>query len=503
MYRLSALNKSKYLHPVGILLLGLVLAQAIATTQVYLSNVNLYATVSAVKAAGYLSIPNERVMSRLLEFYPAFLGGFFFTFTIGAGLSLVSMATASIWARWFQRRRSVLFLLLAAWTGLLMIVNSSGLSLMPTLYFLLIIPAVFTLTLKCEAGPASQPDRFRQLAHFIPLPVLALLWFTQFDGTMFLDLRDNLLLSNVYGRKLTQFYYNYTLYPAQAFKALSQKTIKTSRIESAQSYSPDHKIDDILLAHDYLPLSDTSKVDLVIHQADDLLEFQKDYRQIFQIPLDRFLAGPQVVLQKFSAQCDRNSPFRGFTFLFLLIGFPASIYLVVHALLHYLGLLVLSRRTAALVATIICLLIGIVALVYFQANRSRNIQIINISQALTSDRWQDRIAALKLIEQKKLEIAGYPNYPHRLDTLEPQEKYWLVRTLAFSRRPETFKKLLEYLEDDNLNVRTMALYALGLRRDPRALPPILAKLEASTSWYEQMYAYKALRSLGWKQTRSR
>jgi len=48
----------------------------------------------------------------------------------------------------------------------------------------------------------------------------------------------------------------------------------------------------------------------------------------------------------------------------------------------------------------------------------------------------------------------------------------------------------------------MALYALGLRRDPRAIRPILDKIENSEDWYCQLYAYKALRSIGWKQTKS-
>jgi HEAT repeat protein len=83
-----------------------------------------------------------------------------------------------------------------------------------------------------------------------------------------------------------------------------------------------------------------------------------------------------------------------------------------------------------------------------------------------------------------------------------QERYWLVRTLAFSRRPETFKDLLKFLNDDDLNVRTMAFKALGLRKNPRAIRPILSKIEKSDHWYDQMHAYKSLRSLGWKQTRS-
>ncbi len=154
-------------------------------------------------------------------------------------------------------------------------------------------------------------------------------------------------------------------------------------------------------------------------------------------------------------------------------------------------------------ASIIFLLIGIALLFLFQSNRSRSIQIQNISDSLSSNHWQTRVAALKLIAQKKQDIAGYQSYPLRQSNHPPQERYWLVRALAFSRRPENFMVLLEYLNDDSLNVRTMALYSLGLRGNRQAVGPIMSRIENSKNWYEQMYAYKALRSLGWKQSKSR
>ena len=499
------MNKPRFLsttHPVVILFLGLIIAQVIATIQVYLSNLSLYNTLTTVTSAGYLAIPNKQAMGSLREFSPPFWGGLFFTFTIGAGISLGAMAAAWMWVRWFLRKRSILVFVGFVWAGLLFLVNSNGFSLMPTLYFLLIAPVVFALTAKRESMPDSQSNRIRRLVHLIPIPLLALLWFTQFDNTMFLDLRDNLLLSNKYGRKFSNFYYTYTLYPAEAFKALNQKTIKTGNIRNIQSRSMNQRIGRRLIADDYLPLSDTTDVDLTILQNNDYLIFQADSRQTFQIPIDQFFSDSRNVLKRFSEEADRHAIFRQFTFLSLLIGFPVSLYMIIHAGLYYLGYFIIGRSTSALTASIICLLSGIIVLISFQSNRSRSIQIQNIAESLASDRWQTRVAALKLIEQKKLEIASYRSYPVLQKNLLPQERYWLVRTLALSRRPDNLRTLLGYLNDDNLNVRTMAFYSLGQRGNPRAIRPIISKIEKSDNWYEQMYAYKALRSLGWKQTKS-
>jgi len=489
-------------HPVIILLFGLIMAQVIAIIQVYLSNLDLYHTLTNVAAAGYLAVPNQHVWGSLQEFSPAFWGGLFFAFTIGAGITLGAMAASWIWVRLFLRKKSILVLGGFVWAGLLFLVNRNGFSLMPTLYFLLIVPVVFALTAIRESWPNSPSGKIRRWVHLMPVPLLALLWFTQFDDTLFLDLRDNLLLSNNYGRKFSNFYYTYTLYPAQAFKALNQKTIKTGRIKNIQSRAVYQRIGRQLIAHDYLPLAESSEVDLNILQNKDYLIFQSDSRRVFQIPIDQFLENSGNVLDRFSAECDRHAIFRQFTFLSLLVGFPVSLYMMMHAVFYYLGYFIIGRNTSAWTASIICLVIGISVLIYFQSNRSRGIAVQDIAKSLSSSHWQTRIAALKLIAQKKMEIAGYPSYPALQKDRSPRERYWLVRTLAFSQRPETLRDLLESMNDDNLNVRTMALYSLGLRRDPQAIRPILKKIKTSENWYDQMYAYKALRSLGWKQKRS-
>ncbi|MBW2428335.1 MAG: HEAT repeat domain-containing protein [Deltaproteobacteria bacterium] len=489
-------------HPVIILFLGLLIAQILATIQVYLSNLNLYNTLSAVNSAAYLAIPNKQIMSSLPDFRPAFYGGLFFTFTIGAGICLCTMAAAWLWVGAFLQNKFIFFLFLTVWGGFLFLVNRSGLNIIPTLYFLLIVPAVFSLTAYRESKAEARPNRIKRLVHLTPVPILALLWFTQFDGEMFLDLRDNLLLTNCYVRKFSNFYYDYTLYPAEAFKALSQKTIKTCSLQNIKNRSVRQRVGQRLLANDYLPLSAGSDVDLDIYRAGDNLVFQADDRQILQIPLAQFLSEPHKTLRSYSEKIDRYAPFRQFTFLFLLIGFPVMIYMVLHAVFYYAGIFILGRSNTAVAASIMCLLIGIVVFVYFKSNRSRSIRIQNISVALQSDHWQLRAAALKMIAQKRLEIANYASYPVLLKNPTSQERYWLVKTLAFSRRPETFKDLLKFLNDDDLNVRTMAFRALGLRKNPRAIRPILSKIEKSDHWYDQMHAYKSLRSLGWKQTRS-
>ena len=67
-------NRLIHLYPFTALLLGMMVTQALATVQVYLSNTDLYNGLTAIKDAGYLTIPNQNVMGSLKRFGPAFCG---------------------------------------------------------------------------------------------------------------------------------------------------------------------------------------------------------------------------------------------------------------------------------------------------------------------------------------------------------------------------------------------------------------------------------------------
>jgi HEAT repeat protein len=60
--------------------------------------------------------------------------------------------------------------------------------------------------------------------------------------------------------------------------------------------------------------------------------------------------------------------------------------------------------------------------------------------------------------------------------------------------------LLTLLDDPHPNIVSMAFYSLGQRGNRQAVPKIMKKIETSDHWYNQWYAYRALKSLGWRQS---
>lgn len=498
-------NVRKFHHPiipsVAVLFLGLFVAQVIATLQVYLSNAELHRTLLVLKEAGYLIVPNQHVLPRLLGVESAFWGGLFFTLSIGVFLTFLSWSAAWAWNRLFRRNRLFLSFCLLAWLTSLALINGMGFCILITLYFLLIPATVFTAAAKLPTQGNRAPAS-RELVLLAPLLLLALLWTTQANSRFFLNLRDKLLLSNSLGTKVSDFYYEYAYYPAEAFKSLDQKMLKSCFMGGIQRKPVEQALERTLLVYDYLPVDEARHpADLVLHEDDGLLSFQHRGKTILKTNLQEFLARPGKLLVEFSRKTDTCSPFRSFTLFSLLVSLPLILYAVCFSLFFFIASFGLSRRASSWVGSILCFFLG--TALFFYVHGSLKEESIDPARALASDEWEKRVAALQLIERKKLEVGDFEAYPKLMKSRQIAERYWFVRALGSSRRTSTYRDLLSFLDDPDPGVVSMTFYSLGQRRDSRAVPEILKRIETSDDWYNQWYAYRALRNLGWKQSRSR
>ena len=498
-------NIPKFRHSIiptlAVLLLGLLVAQVIATAQVYFSNAHLHRSLLTLKEAGYLIVPNQQILPRLVSFQSALWGGLFFTLSVGVLLTFLSWSAAWAWNRLFRRNRLFLYFCLLAWLTSLALINGQGFCVLITMYFLLVPAAVFTAAAKfLDQGKASHDSG--GLLLLVPLLVLVLLWATQVNSRFFLTLRDKFLLSSTLGTKVSDFYYDYAYYPAEVFKSLDQKLLKSCSIGSVQRKPIEQALERTLLAYDYLPVDEDHRAaDLVVHEDSGLLSFQHKGKTILQTSLQGFLSSPGKLLEDFSRKSDTCSPFRSFTLFSLLVSLPLGLYALCFGLIYLVLSLVLPSRFSAWVASVFCLLMGTALLFYIHGSIKE--KSMDPGRALTSDHWETRVAALRFIDQKKLDVGDFEAYPSLMKTPYVAERYWFVRALGSSRRTSTYRDLLAFLDDPNRGVVSMAFYALGQRRDSRAVPEILKRIETSDDWYNQWYAYRALRNLGWKQSRSR
>ena len=488
-------------YPFSALLVGLSLTQILATGQVYLSNTALYDSLLSIKNTGYLTIPNGSVMDGLRDIGTAFFGGLFFTLSIGAGISFSALALTWIWHRIFYCNKYIFYTYLLLWLVCLLAVNITGFKLFLTLTVLFIPPAVFAVVSKSMVYCNRQVRRSIDMIHILPVLVLALLLGWQIDDRMFTDFRDIYLLSNPIGARINSFYYKYTLYPAEVFKSLGQKMLKTGAIKS-DANNTGMVLENILLNYDYIPLEKDIHADLNIVATEESLNLENRGKAVMQISTQSFFAEPDKVIREFEKQSDTNSLLRKLTFISLLFGLPLAVYVLVHGLASIVTGFFINSSKAAIIASLFCFVLCIIMLFAFQFSRGRYVSVPDLPEALGSQHWQARVRALKIIDEKGLEISRFKSYPALLKSTHIAERYWLVKTLGNSTSQATYNDLLHFLNDPHPNVATMALYAIGKRGDRDMIDDIMKIITTTDNWYIQWYAYKALRSLGWRQTKS-
>ncbi len=496
---LIAIMMKKHSYAAAVLL-GLSVAQILATVQVYLSNVRLYRTILALSDAGYLTVPNQRVMQTLPDFVPAFFGGLFFTVSVGAFITILCLGAVWLRDRLFYRNRYVVMFLIAVWAGCLLMANIRGIDLMVSSYFIFVPCAVLSLTLRRMPAGSREKRWSKGIIHVLPVLILAGLWGTQMGPHLFLDIRDHLLVSNRVGTTINDFYYAYTLYPAEVFKSLDQKLIKAYRLEHIQDNAVTRSIERRLINYDYLRVHGDSPVDMTISQRSAFLVFGNGKQDILEVSPKAFFSDTGKILREFSKQSDRRRFFRQFTFYSLLMGFPVILYLFFFFLFRALAGLFISMGASSIFASALCMAMGIGLFAFFVQSRVTGAEIGDAASALESERWQERVAGLRLIETEGREVGDFQAYPRMLTSPHRAVRYWLARSLGVSRKPETYDDLLGLLNDPHPNVVSMAFYALGRRGNTKAVGIILNNIDASDHWYSQWYAYRALRRLGWKQT---
>jgi len=464
-------------------LAGLLIAQLLSTFFVWQSDLNLFQSMSAIKAAGYIPIPNEQVMPSLRSILPACYAGLFFTLSIGAALSLLSYAAVSILNRLGRDKRASMFLVLF-WIGGIVFSNLNGFSAIATSFWLIIPAVVSFLTFRQNSVPSDHKTNIRQIwIHSAMMLMIAAIGISQMNINVFLNFRDKLLLSNRVGLRLNNFYYDYTLYAAEAFKSPSQKLLRTCKL-SVDDKILKERVEKQLLYYDYFSI-DTAAADLEMNQAE----------------AEKFLKQPSQYLKNFSKAHDPHGFFRACVWLSIVVLPFLMLYSCIYGLFCMLRL---CFRQAPRITGVVLLFCGIsilFGLFYPSGKPEKPVQ--RLSEAIISDNQHQRFAALRWIAVSGfMDIAEF-DVSKILNSPDISERHWLIRALGRSSSPKAYNIMIKLIDDPQFNIAYTAYAMIGKRGDSRAIPEILKRLPVSDNWYVQNYAYKALRKLGWHQGRSK
>jgi hypothetical protein len=389
------------------------------------------------------------------------------------------------------------------WTAALIAVNLDGPILVPTLFVACTPLTTALAAVQWRSHPGgSQPSPRRWYLPLIALLLLILLWSTQLNRELFTAIRDHLLLSNAAGQQVNDFYYRYTLFAAEAFKSFEQKTLRTCHLDPDLDPDATAAWVDLLARYDVLSVPEAVPADVRLHFHNGQLRLVAPDGAAVEADQTAFRQDPRPWLRRLSEAADRYGPFRKMALMGLLVGFPILLYIIVDGAVGRLAGVIASVDAVVWIRSFVCLAIGVILLIPLLMSHVQAVPDERIGQALSADSWPRRVAALRRIEDQRLDIARYSEYRHLLESPWMVERYWLARALGSSRHPSTYPDLLRLSQDPHPNVVCQAYYALGQRGQRTAIRAIEAQMVQSDHWYTQWYGYRAMRRLGWRQTRS-
>ncbi len=493
-------------YPAVVLFAGILAAQILFSVLVYFSNISLYQNLEAIRHSGYVIVPNELVMPSLQSIKPAIYGGLFFALTTGAGLTLMTFLMVCVWRRFSNQYGLLLALFLAATVVFTIKFNYH---IPMTLACILTIGAAISASLKFFPNTIERGYPLLSLFanHLGVILLIGLIWMPVINKNIFVSIRDNLLLSNPIGKQINDFYYKYTLYPAETFKSLDQKLLKSCHINTHDK-NQFKQIKQKMIAQDYLAVDKKFTPDLTIDTEKNMLIFLRHGKKIHQCSFVEFLKNSPKILESISQKTDHNQFLRKITFLSLITASPLICYIFLHAF-FMLGLFFVKskifRMAGASTACLIILTLPAISFYHQPVDAIGSERLKGLSKNLRSEIWQDRVAALKVISDHNIRMNRYIE-PDQLDRLiqSPMiaDRYWLAKALGSSRTIASYRLILRLLDDPQPNVVCMAMHSLGKqnhRKAPVAINEILRRIKISEHWYVQWYAYKALKRLGWKQ----
>ena len=369
------------------LVLGLLITQAAASYFVYQSNLDLLEKTIHLEAAGYLVVPNHLVAASLSRYQPALYGGLFFTFSLGGAVTVLIIGLARLWAVWGRRSRALVKGFLAIWALAAAWSIYSQAGFLVTALVLAVPLPVFWVASGPSPRRAAAPAWTLGSAFLGPLVILGLVWGLLAGPGLFLNIRDYVLWPSSWGRAISDFYYRYTLFPADAFKSLEQKIQRTCRLEGAVNPATAQRLTRSLLDQDYLPLGSGALVDLVVRVQGDVLSLEHRGREVFTVTVRDFLVNPKRELSSFSVMTDQNHLLRRLTGYSLLAGIFPALYLLSFTLLYLVFRPFLPVTGSALAAGLLCLALGLFpAWQIFRADQARS---TNPAELLRSESWQN------------------------------------------------------------------------------------------------------------------
>lgn len=479
--------------------LGMVASQIAATFFVRSANLDLLREMTAIIDAGYHGVPSAQVAKGLSWWFNAFMGGIFFTVTTGVLTIFVTLGLIRLMQQTrlgFPRQAAVVG---ALWLALIIFINLSGLNNGATLYISAIMA---TVAVSGFVSGKKRPQTGKPLRRFAivftPLVLLTGLYLTRLDADIFVEIRDRVLFSNPVGVKVVEFYYDYTLYGAQAMAPLTQHTMVGVDMSDVQRDNDYPELSLALRRVDVLDVDDARGAAVTLIPSGEGIRWQDATGRATEADRKNILQDPRTVLERFSGTADRNKTFRLLTLAGIFVGFPVMLYLAVFTVIEGLMAYVAGRH-AGWITAVLCLVIGAGLFYPLAAGAGFDGEGRSLDAMWKQGTTPARISVLKAAAKAGVSPLKYPNADALTHSVKVSERYWFARALAGDQSERGFELLQRMMLDRSPLVLCQVCYAFGEMQNRQAIPILLRYIKNGSCWYTQRYAYIALKKLGWIQ----
>ncbi|SCY82465.1 HEAT repeat domain-containing protein [Desulfoluna spongiiphila] len=467
----------RFLSSAAACLLALGLFHLGATFFVHTSNALLLEKTRAIAEAGFLALPNPATQPALDSWEAALCGALFFTLTSGAFVLVTALVAPTLYRRGFLSRKVSTGLHGLFLVGCLLSLGITA----KTVPLLLGTAGAYLVLLPCgeqRKRPPIAPLLFHAL---IPLALALCIagTHTLLPRGLFSGFRDAFLFDNPAGNAIRHFYYTYTLFPAEAFKAMGQKSQLTLVVTGSDPRGLSALNG---LGHLSVP---GGPADYTLNIAPDTVTFVASGSS-YTVPARDFFEAPAKTFRAFSAASDSFKSLRSLTWFALFTAFPLLFYLLFHAAFTLVGGCFLPFSTATRMATV-----GVASSALFFVL----LLAVGLSVPESTTEALDALARTKTKKATAEEVIfRAATHPSAL------VRYRAALAAHRIRDPYLKQKILTGLSlDPDTNVVCQALGAMGQTKDRRYLKPLEEAVRTRPEWYVQWYGYNAMGRLGWHQ----
>ncbi|PLX45619.1 MAG: hypothetical protein C0609_02580, partial [Deltaproteobacteria bacterium] len=433
------------------ILSGLLAAFAMGAARTMTSTEKLLEKNLALKAAGFTPLPGNGHWEVMESLKPALSGGLFFALAMGAGFGVFGFLVGRLAS--LLGHKAKIFLMAASTLPPIAALLGGETLLGATL-------AVVLLYSFRTASKAPPPEPARALALLISLLILASPLAVILSSTTggFETVRNALVKSDT-ARGLSDFYYRWTLYPAESIKPLLARTQVTAFISPDLDERRANVIGAAFKKRNIYIVGDGDGADMIVKPSDETALLATKH---FSVKLDT-LSEAKIAsgINSLSSISDDSKVLRRVTLYSLAVGFPLALFL------SFAAFILWSMRGRRVPALILCAIVSVALGLFFRTP-------------------SDELAYLH-------SKAGAGELAEALSSPDPL--YRLYGALGGMRYAEELsRELIAATADPVINVRYTSALALEDADTPEATERLREIIASKDDWYVKSRAFYALKS---------